>query len=94
LKSAQYYHLKTFQKTRFVFTNFLKKSSKLTHDLATDKLKPYPKIIEKQVCKIKMFKSAKFCKKTSLQIKMNKSAYSKNEQVCKNRKASLQNSAK
>jgi len=45
------------------FHKFSEKSSKLTHHLAIDKLKTYPKIIEKQVCK--KSKSAK------------KSAYSK-----------------
>ena len=33
------------------FRKFSEKSSKLTHDLATDKLKTYPKIVKKKSAK-------------------------------------------
>jgi len=57
------------------FHKFSEKSSKLTHDLATDKLKTYPKIMKK--------KSAKSLQK-SLHIQKLQ------QQVCKIKKPSLQ----
>jgi len=50
------------------FHKFSEKSSKLTHDLATDKLKTYPKIVKKSLQKV--------CKK-SAKSQQKKSAYSK-----------------
>jgi len=40
------------------FRKFSEKSSKLTHDLATDKLKTYPKIVKKKSAKSQQKKSA------------------------------------
>jgi len=70
------------EKQDLCFHKFSEKSSKLTHHLAIDKLKTYPKIIEKQVCKKSKSakKSAKIKKqvwKKSEKSQQKKSAYSK-----------------
>merc|ERR1711997_409848 len=80
-----------------VFTNFLKKNSKLTHDLATDKLKTYPEIVKKSLQKVSkkvcIFKS---CNNKSAKIKKGKSAKKVcifkrcNNKSAKIKKASLQ----
>ena len=103
MKSAQYYHLKTFQKTKMCFHKFSEKSSMLTYNLATDlKLKKtYPKIIKKQVCKMSAKslhiqqqvcknKKSKSSKKSAKSLHIHKMQ----QQVCKNKKASLQKSCK
>ena len=67
------------EKQDLCFHKFSEKSSKLTHHLAIDKLKTYPKIIEKQVCKkSKSAKKSAYSKAatTSLQNKKSKSAKS------------------
>merc|ERR1712008_567789 len=80
-----------------VFTNFLEKSSKLTHHLAIDKLKTYPKIIEKQVCKkSKSAKKSAYSKKcNNKSAKIKKASLQKSlQKVCKNKKQVCKNSAK
>ena len=78
MKSAQYYHLKTFQKTKMCFHKLSEKSSMLTHNLATDKLKNLSKNHKKNksakcLQKVCIFnnKSAKI-KKASLQKSLQK----------------------
>jgi len=84
------------------FRKFSEKSSKLTHDLATDKLKTYPKIVKKSLQKVS--KKSLHIQKLQQQVCKNKKGKSAKKvcifkrcnnksakkQVCKIKKASLQ----
>jgi len=65
------------------FHKFSEKSSKLTHDLATDKLKTYPKIVKKSLQNTTAKSLQKVSKKSAHILKLQ-------QQVCKIKKASLQ----
>jgi len=79
------------------FHKFSEKSSKLTHHLAIDKLKTYPKIIEKQVCKeSKSAKKSAYSKKcNNKSAKIKKASLQKSlQKVCKNKKQVCKKPAK
>jgi len=58
-----------YRKPKCVFSQiFWKKSSKLTHDLATDKLKTYPKIVEKKTSLLKVCKKSLHIQKMQKQV--------------------------